>query len=240
MAKRLVLGYTDEDEGPLRRAALGRGWEVVGPEAGPRVDDVIACNVLETGKQLAVRDIEWAPLPSYPVLGEAYFGRPIQRLRTPIVTPHATLFIKPIISKAFPAQILYPDQDFATGVPEHELWACPLVDWCSEHRFFVLRGKICASAPYSTVLSSGHAAEQHRLAQTYLDALKASVEDLPDGFVIDTGHTRRNDEAEWVPAVVECNDGLAFGCYGADPDVCLDLLHARCEQLQRAGREMHK
>jgi len=129
-------------------------------------------------------------------------------------------FIKPVTGhKEFDGHIIacYRDLIRTAGwlqqAPDTEVWVSDVVEWKSECRYFVNRGQVVGVGHYKgdpLTLPNGHVV-RHAVRE-----YEASGE-APVAYTIDFGVLQSGDTA-----LVEVNDGFAFGVYGLNA-----LKHAR-------------
>jgi len=118
---------------------------------------------------------------------------------------------------AHPGDLIYLEG--ASGSPA--IHCSEAVCWASEHRVFVVRGRVAGIRHYAgdpaVIPDEGIVSEAVRL----LDASGEATSGYgPDLGVLDDGRT----------ALVEWNDGFSLGSYGLDPGLYAELILARwCE-----------
>lgn len=106
-------------------------------------------------------------------------------------------------------------------------YCAEVVAWRSEHRFFVIEGRIVGARAYA---GDGAAAPEGGVVAEAIRALLVAGE-APAGFGIDFGVL-----ASGATALVEMNDGFSLGAYGLEDALYTDLVTARWCQLTGAAR----
>jgi hypothetical protein len=134
------------------------------------------------------------------------------------------LFVKPLRDpKAFPAGVVSRFRDLipAAHLPD----AMPVlvsepVEFVSEWRFFVLRGRVVGSGFYKgDPLAFPDATVVRRAIDTWAPS-------APQGYGIDFGVT-----ADHRTLLVEVNEGYSLGCLGLRPTIYSEILEARWIEL---------
>jgi hypothetical protein len=104
------------------------------------------------------------------------------------------------------------------------VWCSEVVEWRSEYRVFVIRGRVVGVRHYSG--DSSVPLDQQVVAET-VRLLEQSGE-ARAAYGIDFGVLR-----DGSTALVELNDGFGLGSYGLDPGVYTDLTITRWCELTR-------
>lgn len=146
------------------------------------------------------------------------------KIRSEFNSQASAVFIKPIsIPKAFPATVIKTFRDFipSSKYPdEFSVLVSDPVDFVSEWRFFVLRGRVVGAGwylgnplifPNTSVVSN---------------ALDCWGDLAPAGYGIDFGVT-----ADQRTILVEVNEGYSLGCLGLNPFTYSQILEARWIEL---------
>jgi hypothetical protein len=109
------------------------------------------------------------------------------------------------------------------GASDHTAVICSeVVEWRSEHRVYVARGRIVGIQHYH---GDPDVAPDRRAVDEAVAAFQASGE-ATAGYGIDFGVL-----TDGATALVEVNDGYSLGSYGLNDDVYTDLVVARWSQL---------
>ncbi|MGL6073547.1 MAG: ATP-grasp domain-containing protein [Fimbriiglobus sp.] len=138
------------------------------------------------------------------------------------------IFIKPLDDpKAFIARLITQFRDLIplSHLPgEKKLLVSEPVEFVSEWRFYVVRGKIVGAGWYSgdPLVFPDRDVIQRAVSQWGSSA--------PDGYGIDFGIITTGQTI-----LVEVNDGYSLGCLGLRPHVYSQLLEARWSQLTTGG-----
>jgi hypothetical protein len=122
------------------------------------------------------------------------------------------VFIKPVTGhKEFDGHTLSRFRDlirtaaWVTQAPETEVWISEVVEFVTECRYFVSRGKVVGVGFYrGDPLQLPNGSVVAEAVKVYEATGEAPVAYTIDFGVLNTGET----------ALVEVNDGFAFGCYG--------------------------
>lgn len=188
---------------------------------------------------MAVANIpEPAPL-SYPAVLKGFLKRDVREMSLGGLA--GTLFVKPVETKLFTGFVFREGAD-AASYSEHDqeqlavlrglppstrVWASEPVKFESEWRYYVVDGKLLASARYD---QDGPDYPRMPDGQACIDAAVAMAReaDAPAGYSLDVGVLESGETA-----LVEVNDGWALGLYGQSltPKEYLGLLTARWEQI---------
>lgn len=163
----------------------------------------------------------------------AFYGRSIRATTLGEVrTLDQPIFVKPLSQhKAFTGHVRRGDLDDLNRTAhlddDFDVLVSDVVDFVSEWRCFILRGRCVGAKPYAGDVRA--TSPDWRVLDGALDALGDA---LPAGCSIDLGVTR-----EGATLVVEMNDGYALGCYGLAAVPYAQLLEARwLEIVSRADR----
>jgi hypothetical protein len=109
------------------------------------------------------------------------------------------------------------------GASDHSpVWCSEIVEWLSEYRVYVVRGKIVGTGHYA-----GDASKC--LDRGQVDEAVACFEasgDAPGGYGIDFGVLSTGQTA-----LIEVNDGYSLGSYGLADDLYTDLIIARWAEM---------
>ncbi len=104
-----------------------------------------------------------------------------------------------------------------------------VVDFMTEHRLFVLDGRIHTAGQYAD-RGRPHLAEPDSSAIAFgTELLSGFASTLPSAIVIDVGET----DDGW--AIVEANAAWASGCYLAEPDRVLDVIQRAAQPACRVS-----
>lgn len=138
------------------------------------------------------------------------------------------VFIKPITGhKEFNGHVIARYRDLirtASFPADTEIWVSDVVDFESEHRYCVNRGEVLGSGFYRGDPTMHPDTKVVRWAVEQFEASGAA----PVSYTIDLGVIRQTGET----ALVEVNDGFAFGPYGLDPIKHAAMLRDRwCEMV---------
>jgi hypothetical protein len=118
------------------------------------------------------------------------------------------LFIKPILTKEFPAQVVeqmplitYPEQTIKDFT---ECWVSEVVNFESEYRLFLNKGKL---------IGCKHYWGDYRISLDWkvVDQALSDIKVQPFGWCLDWGVT---DKGQTI--LIEANDGYSIGNYGLD------------------------
>lgn len=140
------------------------------------------------------------------------------------------VFIKPVTGhKEFDGHVLTRFRDliktagFLKQAPDTEIWICSVVNFLSEFRYFVSRGHIIGVGHYNgdpTYTPNGD------IVKDAVRVFEGSGE-APVSYTIDFGVLAGTR----ATALVEVNDGFAFGCYGLHAMKHAQMLEDRWCQL---------
>lgn len=182
-------------------------------------------------------------LESYPHQLDEYMCRKIsektlEQVRTEIlddiendrINPQ---FIKPKAEqrKVFTGHVVsrYVDLIKTAGLPgETKVWSSPIVEFISEYRVFINRGKIVGLKHYKgdfLVFPDDIAIE--RMVNDYYDA--------PIAYSLDVGVTKSPFDASDT-LLVEVNDANALGCYGLGPVTYANMIVDRWNEVVNNDR----
>lgn len=136
------------------------------------------------------------------------------------------VFIKPVTGhKEFTGHVLAGFRDlvrtagWALEEPETPVWLSEVVEFTAEWRYFVHRGELVGVGHYwGDPLRAPDPAVVRAAVAAYVDA--------PSAYVIDFGVL-----ADGRTALVEVNDGFAFGCYGLNPYAHAHMLASRWREM---------
>lgn len=137
------------------------------------------------------------------------------------------IFIKPVTGhKEFTGHVLAAYRDrlqtaaWALAEPDTEIWLSEVVAFVAEWRFFVHAGRIVGVGHY-------HGDPLQYPDPAVVRAAVAAWTAAPVAYTLDFGVL-----ADGRSALVEVNDGFAFGCYGLHPFDHARMLAARwCEMV---------
>jgi hypothetical protein len=140
------------------------------------------------------------------------------------------VFVKPLRDpKAFPAQVVAGFRDLipTSRMPgEAEVLASDPIEFVSEWRFFVLRGRVVGGGWYAgDPLTFPDAAIVGRAVNTWGAA-------APAGYGIDFGIA-----ADGRTLLVEVNEGYSLGCLGLRPMLYSQILEARWIELMKLASQ---
>lgn len=227
----------------LLRAARALGWEgqrVEGdlPQDFAIPDELAVFATPPLAYQLAAsagRRLLSCPVGWEASLPERYSRRslrcaPFEEIGPPEERP---FFLKPALSKSFEPSVYEFDQLSGLQIPPRaQVLLAEPVHFDCELRFFVLHGRVAASAftrvhHRDLTKRTSVPASAHREASEFVARLLADpILEFPPAFVLDVGLIA---ERGW--AVVEANEAWASGLYGCDPADVLPVLLACCVPL---------
>lgn len=142
------------------------------------------------------------------------------------------VFIKPVTGhKEFTGHVIACFRDtiktsgFLLNAPDTAVWISAAVEFVSEFRGFVGRGSLVGLRHYA---GDPLVFPDPAVVRAAVEAYEASDE-APVSYTLDVGVLRTGETA-----VVEVNDGFAFGTYGLSPDIHARMLEDRwCEMVGR-------
>jgi hypothetical protein len=179
------------------------------------------------GDALAALKRIGAPAPEpmdYPPEFERYLGRKVWRSTLDKVEPGR--FVKPVRHKLFTGRVWTGSiQDRlatagATGTePDEPVWCSEAVAFVSEHRCFVLEGKVLDVRRYNGDWSL--APDRDTVTGAVMAYGSAPVAYALDWGVTEDGRT----------LLVEANDAFALGGYGLNPVLYARMISARWEEM---------
>ena len=188
-----------------------------------RPDDLIVGGVTVINRRLNAYGITIDEY-DYPTQLSDYLGRRVWKdmlegiLGKPEQWP---VFVKPVKNKAFLGFVLKTGREvprMRSARPDEPVWCSELVSFQAEWRVFVRYGNVWDVRPYRGDWRA------HFDASVIEDAVRKFTA-APAGYAMDFGAT---DDGRTL--LIEVNDGIALGCYGADPVEYAKTLSARwCE-----------
>jgi len=143
-------------------------------------------------------------------------------VRAHIEAGGAPVFVKPRLRrKRFTGLVIRYAGDLYALAPLSKrtaLWCSDVVSFSSEHRVFVVEGRVVGVSHYD---GDPQLLPSHEL----IDACREKLVDIA-GYALDVGVLD-----DGTSALVEANDGFALGRYDLDPNAYADMLAARWRQL---------
>lgn len=143
--------------------------------------------------------------------------------------PQEPWFIKPVDHKVFDGHLVgrFGDLGETAGMaPQTEIWISSVVKFETEYRYFVRNHR---------VVGVGHYRGDPLLTpdpNVVRSAVETYAPEAPAAYVLDFGVLSTGETA-----LVEVNDGFAFGCYGLHPREHARMLEARWVQLTGLDKE---
>lgn len=166
----------------------------------------------------------------YPACLEPIFHRQVKRSVLAYLGETMPVFVKPYGEhKLFPGHTVSKYRDLirtASCAEDTEVWMSGLVEFVSEYRYSVNRGKIVGAGCYNGDPTIHPNTEVIRWSvDTFEASGGAPIAYNMDLGVLSTGET----------ALVEVNDGFAFGPYGLDPIKHSGMLEDRWSEMTNAS-----
>lgn len=123
---------------------------------------------------------------------------------------------------------------------DYKVWFSEIVNFVKEYRCFVLNGQLQGFVRYR--YNEDKCMELKADAQTHTNAkMRLNIEIIrdfvkdyettgtaPKAYVVDFGVL---DTGETV--LIECNDGFSFGTYSFNPEICLDMMITRWNEIMQ-------
>lgn len=174
--------------------------------------------------------IKPAPL-DYPERLKSFIGRKIWKSTLFTITSHPEcwhVFVKPIEDvKRFHGTVLDKSEDLIKlggGLEDIDVWCSVKVQFLSEWRLWVLNGTITGLTPYKgrwDVFPDPSVMEEavHR------------YEGAPSAYALDFGVT---DDGRTL--LVEVSDGYALASFGLRPDIYMNILKTRWQELSKCRK----
>jgi hypothetical protein len=174
------------------------------------------------------------PLCLRPYLRRRVWESTVGAVQARLEEEREPVFVKPKgRTKRFTGAVFdsYHDVWQFQGVSRRQpVYCSEVVTWRSEHRVYVVRGRIADVRPYR----GDTAVEPDRVViEEAIALLEASGEGWA-GYGIDFGVL-----SDGATALVELNDGFGLGCYDLEPPAYTDLLLARWAELVQSAKEDH-
>ncbi len=203
---------------------------------------------------------DYTGINPYPDELMPYMRRKVERKRWKDARQEALeghMFIKPVIQKQFTGAVLNTLLDtIRTGKvdEEHEVYVCETVDFLSEWRVYVHEHEIVGVKHYYGKDEGGFQIAPH--LSGLKEMVKAYKPSAPIAYGLDVGMIfkptftqQQIDElveageclchlggGNYVPALVEINDGICLGNYGLDPIHYAEMIASRWLELTTKGK----
>jgi hypothetical protein len=166
------------------------------------------------------------PTELHPFLYRKIWKSTLRTVMQKIEDGHPPVFIKPATRRKRFTGLVYshPSEAYqlegASG--QTPIWCSQLVEWQSEWRVFVLKGKILGTQNYrGDARIRPDEAVMRNLCDLWIDTGRAPCAFALDVGVLATGET----------TLVEVNDGFSLGRYGLPVALYTDMVVARWEEL---------
>lgn len=174
----------------------------------------------------------------YPPSCARWLRRKIWKGTLKQIPPHP-VFVKPSkVAKKFTGVVLDGEYDaykVESAGRNTAVWFSEVVTWTCEWRLFVCHGEVLAMTPVPQFSESDFQVPNHMEVALDMDEVHACLraycdaDAAPAGFAADFGVL-----ADGSTALVEINDGFAFGIYSTEPkivDAAIKVMTARWNQL---------
>lgn len=190
-------------------------------------DIVVGC--IQSMKHIANKLSVILPTMYIPEGAEKFAGREIHKstvgqVVTDFKRTGRSVFVKPVATKGFPAQVLDPQFPLTTFLGQTiddntECWWSEVINFVSEYRLFLVNEQIVGAKNYLGDF-------RQSLDWNVVDKAIDSIEWHPKGYCLDFGIT---DKGQTL--LIEANDGYSIGNYGLD---CIDY----CQLLKERFLEL--